>query len=358
MAETRQQHEDAAKYTYDEWLKRYRADEAAGRHGNLAGDMANLQQAQRVLDAYNPRAAATTGTIGGVAGQPVGIGNAPASGLNSTQQNAWSDLQQLLQEYGFSGQSLTQLVNWAKGEIINGSSENQITLDLMQTPQFKQRFPAIGVLAGEGIAITPADYINMEQSYAQAEQQAGLPPNFASYDALIAAQVSPSEYSARLNQGYLAVAMAPPETIQAFQDYYGVNKAQLAGYFLNPKASEPLLLQHALAAQIGGASATSGFGQVSAAQAGQLAQMGVTYPQAQTGFQKLSEEKQLEQPLTGQRQANPFTTDQLLRAQFGSNGQVAQQLQIQADLEKGYFQQGTQVASGQTGQTGTGVNQR
>lgn len=135
------------------------------------------------------------------------------AGMNPADLSAWAVLENILVQYGFKGAALTQLVNWARGEIIAGNSADQVTLDLMQTPQFKQRFPAIGILAGEGIAVTPAEYISMEQSYAQAEKQAGITPNFASYDALIANQVSPSEYSTRLTQGYLAVAASDQNVV-------------------------------------------------------------------------------------------------------------------------------------------------
>lgn len=294
-----------------------------------------------------------------------GIG-APAAGqLSSGQQSAWAQLQQTLQQYGFTGADLQALVAWAKGEVIKGSSSAQIALDLMQTPQFERRFPAIKELAAEGVAITPAEYISLEQSYAQLEHAAGLPADFATYDALIANQVSPSEYADRINKGYLAVATAPPEVIQAMQDYYGVTKGQLVGYFLNPKQQEPLLLQQAQAAQIGGAAAASGFRTTAATpeginqqQALRLAQMGVTYQQAQQGFQKLGEERQLTEALPGQGQRYDFSTNRLLGAQFGSDAQTALQLQIQSDFEKGTTHQGVGVTQTQTGLTGAGATQR
>lgn len=301
-----------------------------------------------------------------------GIGAPTPGGLSAAQQDAWTVLQQLLASYGFSGTALNQLVAWAKGQIISGNSATLITLNLQKTPQFEQRFPAIQTLANEGVAITPAEYISTEQAYAQLEQAAGLPPNFASYNQLIAMQVSPSEYADRITNGYLAVNQADPTVIQAFQDYYGVTKGQLAGYFLNPTKAEPLLKQQALAAQIGGAAAMAHFKGpqkiagtgaegVNQAEALRLAQLGVTQSAAQTGFQALSAEQQLYQPQVGQGQGavgNPLTNDQLLNAQFGSDGQTKLQLELQAQFEKGTTEQGTQVGQTSTGATGLGVVQR
>jgi hypothetical protein len=279
--------------------------------------------------------------------------------MSSSQADAWSQLQQTLQQYGFSGSDLTALVQFAQQQIIAGNSQTQVLLNLEQTPQFAARFPAIVDRQKAGLPpISPAEYLSLESSYEQLERASGLPANFASYDQLIAADVSPTEYSDRINKGYLAVATAPPETVRAMQDYYGVTQGQLAAYFLDPAKAEPLLLQQAQAAQIGGASSVSGFGQVDQAQALRLAQQGVTYGQAQQGFQTLSAQSQLTHPLPGQGQRYGFTTDNLLGAEFGSDGQTKLQLQIQADLEKNQFNQGGQVAGTQTGLTGAGTVQR
>jgi hypothetical protein len=279
--------------------------------------------------------------------------------MTSSQTDAWSQLQQTLQQYGFSGQDLTALTSFAQQQIVAGNSQTQVLLNLEQTPQFAARFPAIVQRRNAGLPpVSPAEYLSLESSYEQLERAAGLPANFASYDQLIANDVSPTEYSDRINKGYLAVSSAPPETIKAMQDYYGVTQGQLAAYFLDPTKAEPLLLQQAQAAQIGGASAMSGFGEVNQGQALRLAQQGVTYGQAQQGFQQLSGERQLFTPLPGQGQRYGFTTDNLLGAQFGSDGQTKLELQIQADQEKGMFQQGTGVAGTQQGLSGAGNLQR
>jgi len=327
--------------------------------------MYNLQQtgySGEMMGLHTPMAPLTTGPTG-----PTGI-KAPANGMTSTQVDAWAQLRNTLASYGFTGGDLNSLVTWAKNEIIKGNGPDQIAMDLQNTAQFKRRFPAIGVLAGQGVAITPAMYISMEQSYAAAEHGAGIPVNFASYDALIANQVSPTEYQDRLQKGYLAVAQADPTVIQAFQDYYGVTKGQLAAYFLNPQAMEPILTQRALAAQIGGASAMAGFHApggptsvegITQAQALRMAQLGVTQQQAQQGFQKLGTESQLYNPLPGAGHVgHALTADQLLNAQFGSDAQTQLELQQQAAYQAGTTKQGGTVGQTQAGATGLGTLQR
>jgi len=286
-----------------------------------------------------------------------GIGAAPTAGMTSTQRSAWAYLQQILAAYGFSGADLTALVAWAKGQIVAGNDSNMILLNLEQTPQFEKRFPAIKTLANQGVAITPAEYISLEQSYSQILHQAGLPPNYASYDALIANQVSPNELSSRVQQGYEAVAYADPTVVKAFQDYYHVGPSGLVAYFLDPKKAAPLLTQQAVSAQIGGASAMSGFGEITQPEALRLAQMNVSFNQAQQGFQKLAQEKQLYTNLPGQ-QAPILSQEQLLNAQFGSDAQTQQQLQRQAAYETGTTAGNEQVAQTPAGATGIGPVQR
>jgi hypothetical protein len=278
--------------------------------------------------------------------------------FTSTEQSAWSQLQTTLGQYGFVGADLTALVNWTKAELIAGKGTDQISLDLMQTPQFAKRFPAIVQRQKLGLPpVSPAEYLSLETSYEQLERAAGIPPGWASYDALIANDVSPSEYSSRINQGYLAVAMAPPEVTRAFTDYYGVTPGHLAAYFLDPTKAEPLLLQRATAAQAGGASAVSGFGEISSAGALRLAQMGVNYSQAQQGFQKLASQSQLYRGLPGQVE-QPLTEEQLLEAQFGSNAPAQMTLARQAAYEAGTTNQGGAIGTTSTGATGLGTLQR
>lgn len=285
-------------------------------------------------------------------------------GLSPYEQNAIAQIQNILGQYGFSGTTLLALTGWAMHQIIAGNSPTQIVLNLQQTPQFIARFPAIEARMKAGLPpITVAQYLSNEAAYEQAERAAGLQPNFASYDTLIARDVSPAEYSDRLTNGYLAVANADPTVVQAFQDYYGVSKSQLAAYFLDPTKADPILKQQAISAQIGGAATMAGFhnqgqglGQPSALR---LAQLGVNAGQAQQGFQTLSQESQLYNPLPGAAHVGtPLSTDALLNAQFGSDGQTKLELELQAAYNKGTTNQGSQVGTTSVGATGAGAVQR
>lgn len=294
-----------------------------------------------------------------------------SNAFQSNQQSAYDQIQSVLSGYGFTGSQLSQLMSWATNIIQNNGSATSSDLsaivqsELPNQTAFQQRFPAIAARQKAGLpAITVTDYLNLESAYAQAEQAAGIPPNWASYDNLIANNVSSQEYSDRLTQGYDVVAQGSPETLQAFQDYYGITPSQLAAYFTNPAKAEPLLIQQALASQIGGSAIQSGFGAqqaagkgLSQAEALQLAQQGTTYSQAQQGFSQIAQEKQVLGALPGQQQP-ALTNDQVLGATFGSNGAAAQQIKQNEQLQKNYFAQGTNVTQTQTGLQGIGQIQR
>jgi hypothetical protein len=281
-----------------------------------------------------------------------------AAATMANNQNALSQIEQTLSSYGFSGPDLQNLVNFAWGEVTSGTSAAQVTLDIQNTQAFQKQFPAIKQRIAQGLPpITPAEYLSTKSSMTQAAISAGIDPKTVNLDNLIARDVSPTEFNDRIQQGYLAVAMAPKEVTSAMQQYYGVTAGQLVQHFTDPKTSEAVLLQQAAAAQIGGAALGSGFrgsnrtdttSPVDAATAKLLAQQGVTFGQAQTGFGQLATQAQLYQALPGQGQVRGYSTPQLAEAQF-FGGPAEQALQMQAQSEKNYFQQGTNV--GQSGQT-------
>ena len=322
-----------------------------------AASTAAITAANKATAAANAAAAATSA--------------ATAQAKTQANQSVAYTVEQTLESYGFSGPTLTAMTTWVNQQIQEGQDAAQISLALQQTSWFKTQFPAIDTRIKAGLPpITPAEYLSTKDSMTQTLVSAGINPTSVNLDNLIARDVSPTEVSDRIQQGYQAVAMAPQDVVSAFHNYYGVTRGDLAQYFLDPNTNEQSLIRKATAAQIGGAAAGSGF--MGATQgsgkfpvdltlANQLAAQGVNYQQAQQGFAQLANQAQLYQPLPGQGQVRgnggaPFTASQLAEAQFfGGPGEQA--LQQQALQEKGYFQQGSQV--GQSGQqTGMGQLQR
>lgn len=254
---------------------------------------------QILLELYNVQQSGFGGNIGqfqplavqrpGPGGQ-TGIKGAPANtGASSTQQNALTQLQSTLQGFGFSGTALQQLMSFAKQEVISGNSNDQIIMDLEQTPEFDAQFPGIKLRRDRGLPpITPANYISTIDSYTQIMRAGGLPAGF--YDTpqdfaeLIGNDVAPTELQDRISNAYNVVTQGPQEVQNAFSAFYGPSgKAALAAYVIDPSRAEPALLHQVQAAQIAGTGTMYGFG-LDQGTAEKLASMGVSQQQAASSF--------------------------------------------------------------------------
>lgn len=285
--------------------------------------------------------------------KPVAPGTAPpVSTGTQDQNNAQADLQQILGQYG-----LASLASWAWGEIVAGKSEDQVLVDLQNTKQFKDRFPAIAIRAANGLpAISPGDYVTFENNATQIMRAAGLPEGFwdspADFTNLIAADVSTSELQNRVQLAQQAVYQSPPDVQAILQRDYGMTPGDLAASFLDPGQAEPLLQQKLLAAQIGGAADTTGYGSGKGMD-DYLAQLGVTQAQATAGFNDLSEKGQLFNALPGEA-GGAISQDTQIGAEFGQNSQDQQAISQRAQARQAAFKQGGSFVSGTGGFSGIG----
>jgi hypothetical protein len=214
---------------------------------------------------------------------PVGTnGKTPAADVSASQKSALAIVTDFLRMYG-----LESLGAWAWNKILAGETPSQIELDLPQTPEYNQRFPAAKKLAEEGRAITPGEYIAYEQSTRELLQRYQVPSGM--YDSadmiadLLIKSVSPAEVSDRLRIAATAAYKAPKEVQDALRENYGVTMGDMTGYYLDPDRATPLLEQQYAAAQISGA-ATQQNVQASVKEAERLAAQGVTYEQAREGY--------------------------------------------------------------------------
>src|SRR5262245_12020315 len=122
--------------------------------------------------------------------------------------SAFAILRETLDRYGLG--SLADVIwNWRK----EGRPDEQIRLDLRQTPEYQARFPALTDLRNKGRAISEDQYIDLERTYTQSLRAAGLPQGF--YDSpddfanLIRNEVSPAEFNDRV-KSYETLAFQMP----------------------------------------------------------------------------------------------------------------------------------------------------
>lgn len=217
---------------------------------------------------------------------PTTYNNPAASPGRIDSFSHWKDV---LAHYGLEG--LAGVVEtWVRDDVPPG----EIAVRLREAPEFKQRFPAMEARKRAGLpAISPEEYINFERQTRQMMMQSGLPSGFydspEDFTTFISNDVSVSELSGRIQNGFTAVAMAPPAVRDAFGKYFGAQgPGALAAYFIDPSRALPELEKQVAIAQVGGAGKQFGFN-LSLGQATGLADTGVGFEGARQGFEQIGD---------------------------------------------------------------------
>lgn len=216
--------------------------------------------------------------------------------------NAFNDMSLTLQGWGLD--SLKQpLIDYI---VENGADDvNRLMLWMYDRPEFKARFPAMADLAAKGEAISPDQYMAQEKAYTQVLRRYPIAASFfdqpeKDFHKLIAGQVSPQELSDRMENGYKKVANADPAVRQAFSEYFGVKGDDaLAAYFIDPGKSMDVIVHQAKQAEIGGAAKMT-VGNLDLNYAADLANRGVGFNEALTGFRKIQASKALFESMDGE----------------------------------------------------------
>ena len=237
-------------------------------------------------------------------------------------------------------------------------SPQRLAIEVRRTPQYARRFPGMAARQAAGApAITEAEYIAMERGYEDVMRRAGLPTGF--YDStddfaqFIGNDISVSELSTRVQQGYQAVAQADPSVLATMRQFYGVTDGELAAYFLDPTKAESVILQQVGTAQIGAAAAREGFGQAAdRAAAERMQRFGVTGEEASQAFSMLNRSRELLTPLERGETALDVTETALGLTGRGGT-EAAQRLATQQRRRVARFEGGGRFAT--TGQEVTGL---
>lgn len=253
---------------------------------------------------------------------------------------------------------------WAWGEIQKGADPTQVMLDMQATPEFQTRFPAIQQLRdraakGENVHVpTPGEYVQFETTAAQLMSAAGLPKGFydqqSDFTGMLLNQTSPAELADRIALAKNATYNAPPEMTKFLADNYGVDQGSLTAYWLDPDKALPLIQKQFAAAQIGGYASSTGFGDITKAQAEGLQSEGVTAAQAQSGLSSLAQEKPLFTNLAGE--TDQIGTDTQLSTLTG-NAAAINTIEGRRRARQAAFSGGGGAAGGGTGGQGIGSAQ-
>lgn len=216
------------------------------------------------------------------------IDNAAADAAAKAEkaQNAISVLTARFSQYG-----LQSLVPKIKELAIGGATEATITLQLMETPEYEQRFRANKDRVKMGLSVLdPGDYLGLEDKYRQILRAYGL-RQFDNDDYVtqfIANDISAAELSSRVEVAVQRVQNADPAVLSTLTRFYGIGTNDLVGYVLDPTKQFQKIERQVAAAEVGAAARLQGF-DVGVPVAEQLAAQGITKAEAQKGYATIAD---------------------------------------------------------------------
>lgn len=208
----------------------------------------------------------------------------------------------------FTKYGLQSLVEDVKDLIVSGASAAEFSLELQNKPAYQKRFAANQKRIDAGLAaLSPAEYVALEDQYQNVMRNYGLPATYYTKDPMgtqqgfekfLAADVSATELEDRIMTAQNRVINANPEITRALKSFYpDITNGDILAYALNPQQGLSDIKRKVTAAEIGGAALAQGLNQEQtpemarqyAARAEELAGYGVSKEQAQQGFQTVAE---------------------------------------------------------------------
>ena len=264
--------------------------------------------------------------------------------LANEKKDAFALIQQTMQGYGFTSEEYSQLSQYIESALINPKiGPNQMILDLRALPVYKARFAGNETRVKNGInALSEADYVNQENSYAQYFKAGGILNlgNRNMYAKLIGGAVAPTEVGKRINLAVDRVQNSDPEIINQLSNYYtNINKSDLVGYFLDPESALPELEKKVATAEIGTAAKEAGMdyglGRISGLQA-----YGVDRAQAIAGYGNIGQVLPVSQKLGDIYSESGIKYDQTAGESefFKSNADAIEKRRQLKSLERAQFQ--------------------
>lgn len=205
-------------------------------------------------------------------------------------QSAFDIINQQLQSWGIGS-----LGDAAANLIKQGLDGNAVTIELMNTPEYQQRFAANSTRIKNGLsALSPADYVATETQYRQVLSQYGLPPGFydsqSSLNDFIAKDVSPSELNTRAQTAQQVWLSNDDGAKDTWRNFYGLSDGAAIASILDPNTALPIVQRMANAAQWGGDMARQGLN-ADQARLEQYSDLGFTRDQVDKGFQQVAMEQ-------------------------------------------------------------------
>ena len=278
-----------------------------------------------------------------LAGQQTAAANAAAQ-AQAERQSAYDILLSEFTRYG-----LQALVEPLKGFIISGASPAELTIQLQNSDAYKKRFAANEQRIAKGLAaLSPAEYVAIEDQYQNIMRNYGLPESYyakdtmgtqAGFQTLLANDVSATELEERVLTAQDRVLKAAPEVSQALKAFYpDITNGDILAYTLDPQKGLDSIKRKVTAAEIGGAAIGQGL-KTDVTRAEQLAAAGVTKQQAQEGYQTIAEVAPRGEMLSDIYKQSPYGQTQAEQEVFNLAGsaEAAKQRKKLTSLETAAF---------------------
>jgi hypothetical protein len=262
---------------------------------------------------------------------------------------------------------LSSLIGPLRSIFESGISEGEsLRLALSQTPEYQTRFSANAKRIGAGLsALSPAEYIQLEDQYQNVMRNYGLPASYYAKDAtgkqigfdeLLSGDVSSTELEERLISAQDRVLKSNPEVLNALKTFYpGIANGDILAYSLDPKNALKDIQRKISAAEIGGAALAQGLA-TSATGAEELAKLGVTKDQAQQGFINVAQMAPRGGVLSEIYNEAPYNQATATAEVFGTAGaaEAAQKRRKLTALEEATFSGQSGLAQGALARNGGG----
>jgi hypothetical protein len=257
----------------------------ASSNGNGNGNGKTVTKTEYIGSGAN-RVLRTYYSDGSYTDSPAPVTVSSPDTMTATQQDAYSIVVDRLNRY-----NLGALAPLIKKLAIQGATEATIMLALQEEPLYKERFKANDARRAKGLtALTPSEYLNLEDNYRQVLRSYGLTQfdNDAYVSQFLANDVSVAELSNRVVTAVQRVRNADPAVSNMLRNYYGIGQNDLVAYVLDPNQQFQKIERQVAASEIGVAAARQGINAgVSVAE--QLAAQGITQAEAQRGYATIAD---------------------------------------------------------------------
>jgi hypothetical protein len=181
--------------------------------------------------------------------------------------------------------------------IKQGLSGAEFQIALRNTDAYQKRFIANTDRIKKGLtALSPAEYLALEDGYQSLMRNYGLPASYyakdnlgtqAGFNKLIANDVSAVELEDRIVTAQKRVLDAAPEVTTALKQFYpDINNGDILAYTLDPEKGLTEIKRKITAAEIGGAALSAGLN-TSLTDAEYLRRYGVTAESAKQGYEAI-----------------------------------------------------------------------